>query len=115
MTRRMELERALLAEVDASRLARFLAREASPEDAAAIDAWIDGDAERRSIIAEYQAMWDRPAVLADLVAPVDVASAWRRLATRLRAAPDTRRIERRLPARTIGGAFAPGRWRGLRA
>src|SRR5256886_3806546 len=61
-------------------LARYLDGTASPEDHAAVEAWIGTDPARRAAVATLQPAWDADA--RRLGAPYDVDAAWRRFETR---------------------------------
>src|SRR6266571_8994863 len=60
-------------------LARYLDGTASPEDHAAVEAWIGTDPARRAAVATLQPAWDADA--RRLGAPYDVDAAWRRFET----------------------------------
>src|SRR2546425_1413627 len=66
--------------IDLGALARYLDGTASPEDHAAVEAWIGTDPARRAAVATLQAAWDADA--RRLGAPYDVDVAWRRFETR---------------------------------
>src|SRR5256885_14227249 len=66
--------------LDPGALARYLDGTASPEDHAAVEAWIGTDPARRAAVATLQAAWDADA--RRLGAPYDVDVAWRRFETR---------------------------------
>src|SRR2546430_15098996 len=61
-------------------LARYLDGTASPEDHAAVEAWIGTDPARRAAVATLQPAWDADA--RRLGAPYEVDAAWRRFETR---------------------------------
>src|SRR3989449_4454732 len=65
--------------IDVGALARYLDGTASPEDHAAVEAWIGTDPARRAAVATLQAAWDADA--RRLGAPYDVDAAWRRFET----------------------------------
>src|SRR2546428_5606015 len=65
--------------IDVGALARYLDGTASPEDDAAVEAWIGTDPARRAAVATLQAAWDADA--RRLGAPYDVDAAWRRFET----------------------------------
>src|SRR2546430_16438917 len=71
--------------IDLGALARYLDGTASPEDHAAVEAWIGTDPARRAAVATLQAAWDADA--RRLGAPYDVDVAWRRFETRYGVAP----------------------------
>src|SRR2546429_7118411 len=62
--------------IDVGALARYLDGTASPEDHAAVEAWIGTDPARQAAVATLQAAWDADA--RRLGAPYDVDAAWRR-------------------------------------
>src|SRR2546428_14037669 len=62
--------------IDVGALARYLDGTASPEDDAAVEAWIRTDPARQAVVATLQAAWDADA--RRLGAPYDVDAAWRR-------------------------------------
>src|SRR5260370_12726211 len=66
--------------IDFGRLARYLDGTASPEDHAAVEAWIGTDPARRAAVATLQAAWDADA--RRLGEAYDVDAAWRRFETR---------------------------------
>src|SRR5256886_14332655 len=66
--------------IDLGALARYLDGTASPEDHAAVEAWIGTDPARRAAVATLQAAWDADA--RRLGAPYEVDAAWRRFETR---------------------------------
>src|SRR3989454_9667851 len=66
--------------IDLGALARYLDGSASPEDRAAVEAWIQTDPARRSAVGTLQAAWDTDA--RRLGAPYDVDAAWSRFETR---------------------------------
>jgi transmembrane sensor len=66
--------------IDLGALARYLDGSASPEDRAAVEAWIEADPARRSAVGTLQAAWDTNA--RRLGAPYDVDAAWSRFETR---------------------------------
>src|SRR5256885_15436545 len=65
--------------IDLGALARYLDGTASPEDHAAVEAWIGTDPARRAAVATLQAAWDADA--RRLGAPYDVDAAWCRFET----------------------------------
>src|SRR5205809_1744112 len=65
--------------IDLGALARYLDGTASPEDHAAVEAWIGTDPARRAAVATLQPAWDADA--RRLGAPYDVDAAWRRFET----------------------------------
>src|SRR2546426_8137878 len=66
--------------IDLGALARYLDGSASPEDRAAVEAWIQTDPARRSAVGTLQAAWDTDA--RRLGAPYDVDAAWSRFESR---------------------------------
>src|SRR2546426_3798011 len=66
--------------IDLGALARYLDGSASPEDRAAVEAWIQTDPARRSAVGTLQAAWDTDA--RRLGAPYDVDAAWSRFEMR---------------------------------
>ena len=66
--------------IDLGALSRYLDGTASPEDHAAVEAWIGTDPARRAAVATLQAAWDADA--RRLGAPYDVDAAWSRFETR---------------------------------
>src|SRR2546426_7977936 len=66
--------------IDLGALARYLDGSASPEDRAAVEAWIEADPARRSAVGTLQAAWDTD--IRRLGAPYDVDAAWSRFETR---------------------------------
>src|SRR6266571_6820139 len=66
--------------IDLGALSRYLDGTASPEDHAAVDAWIGTDPAHRAAVATLQAAWDTDAQR--LGAPYDVDAAWSRFETR---------------------------------
>src|SRR2546430_16050036 len=91
-------------------LARYLDGTASPEDHAAVEAWIGTDPARRAAVATLQPAWDADA--RRLGAPYEVDAAWRRFETRYGGPQRSGRGEPANSAPGGGPRPAPGAGRG---
>src|SRR3989449_10853188 len=101
--------------IDVGALARYLDGTASPEDHAAVEAWIGTDPARRAAVATLQAAWDADA--RRLGAPYDVDAAWRRFETGYGGPKRSGRGELAISAPVLPPGMAPGaaRWPRRRA
>src|SRR5436309_3202990 len=92
--------------VDFVALGRYLNGQASPEERAAVEAWLGADAERRAAVVALQAAW--AADTRHHQAPYDTDAAWRRFRHRVGR---TTRLAAPVPARWRLPAIAAGRGR----
>src|SRR5213083_2882656 len=89
--------------VDFVALGRYLNGQASPEERAAVEAWLGADAERRAAVVALQAAW--AADTRHHQAPYDTDAAWRRFRHRVGR---TTRLAAPVPARWRLPAIAAG-------
>ncbi len=87
-------------------LARYLDGTASPEDHAAVEAWIGTDPARRAAVATLQPAWDADA--RRLGAPYDVDAAWRRFETRYGGPKRSGRWNLAIAAAVVAAVMAAG-------
>ena len=92
--------------IDLGALSRYLDGTASPEDHAAVEAWIGTDPARRAAVATLQAAWDADA--RRLGAPYDVDAAWRRFETRYGGPKRSGRWNLAIAAAVVAAVMAAG-------
>src|SRR5213596_3703616 len=92
--------------IDLGALARYLDGTASPEDHAAVEAWIGTDPARRAAVATLQPAWDADA--RRLGAPYDVDAAWRRFETGYRGPKRSGRWNLAIAAAAVAAVMAAG-------
>src|SRR6266568_3590463 len=92
--------------IDLGALSRYLDGTASPEDHAAVDAWIGTDPAGRAAVATLQAAWDADA--RRLGAPFDVDAAWSRFETRHGGPERSRRWNVAIAAAVVAAVMAAG-------
>src|SRR6266700_2619954 len=92
--------------IDLGALSRYLDGTASPEDHAAVEAWIGTDPARRAAVATLQAAWDADA--RRLGAPYDVDAAWSRFETRYGGPKRSGRWNVAIAAAVVAAVMAAG-------
>jgi ferric-dicitrate binding protein FerR (iron transport regulator) len=92
--------------IDLGALSRYLDGTASPEDHAAVEAWIGTDPARRAAVATLQAAWDTDA--RRLGAPYDVDAAWSRFEIRYGGPKPSRRWNVAIAAAIVAAVIGAG-------
>jgi ferric-dicitrate binding protein FerR (iron transport regulator) len=92
--------------IDLRALSRYLDGTASPEDHAAVEAWIGTDPARRAAVARLHAAWGADAKR--LGAPYDVDAAWGRFETRLGGPRRSRRWNFAIAAAIVAAVIGAG-------
>lgn len=75
-------------------LERYAMGECTPEDLAELEAWVDGQPERRLFLRRFQLLFAQPADREPPVtfSPAEIEQAWGRLAERMSAEADEERV-----------------------